>query len=81
VHSHINILNIKMQWIYKSKNAEHVLRTLHIYKYIINEQGVKFKRLCVYLLKLYFLKATVQVANSLVSPRCGRTKFSRYGTA
>jgi hypothetical protein len=77
----MNILNIKTQWIYKSKNAAHVLRTLHIYEYTINERGVKFRRLCVYLLKLYFLKATVQVANSLVPSRYGRTKFSRYGTA
>jgi hypothetical protein len=32
-----------------------------MYRYTINGRGVKFRRLCVYLLKFYFLKATVQV--------------------
>jgi hypothetical protein len=57
----MNIINIKMQWTYKSKHVEHVLRTLYIYRYTINERGFKFRRLCVYLLKFSFLKATVQV--------------------
>jgi hypothetical protein len=43
--------------------VEHVLRTLSIYKYTINERGVKFTRLCggSFLLKFIFLKATVRV--------------------
>jgi hypothetical protein len=46
----MDILNIKMWWIYRPKHVEHVLRTLPTYRYTINERGVKFRRLCVFFL-------------------------------
>ena len=45
VYTDMNFLDIKMYRIYRSKHVGHVLRTLSIYKYTINERGVKFRRL------------------------------------